>query len=68
MKKKLTYILYGILIEVIIFSVFSMILVSSLRRKNNKVDKYDLNCITSFKSNPLKECKYDNSRIYIQTN
>ena len=68
MKKKLTYILYGILIGVILFSAFSMILVSSLRRKSNNVDKYDLNCITSLKTNPLKECKYDSSRIYIQTN
>lgn len=68
MKKKLTYILYGIFIGVILFSVSSMILISSLRKKSNKADRYDLNCVTSLKTNPLKECKYDNSRIYIQTN
>lgn len=68
MKKKLTYILYGIFIGVILFSISSMILISSLRRKSNKVDKYDLNCITTLKTNLLKECKHDSSRIYIQTN
>ena len=60
-SKKTEYIVLGALVGAALAIVLAIVIVTVVPARskydNNKVEKYDLDCVTQLKKNPLAECK-----------
>ena len=59
MKKKYTWriVLAALAIMAALVVIFVTIAIMAPRPRNSKTQKYDLDCVTELKKNPLQECK-----------
>lgn len=61
MKKKYTWriVLAALAVMAALVVIFVTIAIMSPRPRNSKAQKYDLDCVTELKKNPLQECKHE---------
>lgn len=61
MKKKYTWriVIAALAIMAALTMIFVAIAIMSPRPRSSKAQKYDLNCVTELKKNPLQECKHE---------
>lgn len=61
MKKKYTWriVIATLAIMAALTMIFVTIAIMSPRQRSSKAQKYDLDCVTELKKNPLQECKHE---------
>lgn len=61
MKKKYAWrlVLATLAIMAALVAIFVTIAIITPRERTTKAQKYDLDCVTELKKNPLQECKHE---------